>query len=104
MEKIRGNMSWPIQRKRNLITRAENDNVYIHYQGSGGVHLKNYWRQFLYAYTFNETKLLFSGYPEPGKPHNVSPEYPGTGTAACAFSSVTITTRILYWIREDCTG
>ena len=40
-------------------------NVYIHYNGSGGVRMANYWRQFLYAYKFDETKLLFSGYPRP---------------------------------------
>lgn len=40
-------------------------NVYIQYDGKGGVPLENYWRQFLFAYKFNETKLLFSGYPRP---------------------------------------
>jgi uncharacterized membrane protein (UPF0182 family) len=41
------------------------NNMYNHYDGTGGVQLTNYWRQFLYAYKFNETKLLFSGYPRP---------------------------------------
>ncbi len=40
-------------------------NAYVHYDGTGGVPLQNYWRQFLYAYKFDETKLLFSGYPRP---------------------------------------
>lgn len=39
------------------------ENAYTHYKGKGGVQIKNYWRQFLFAYKFNETKLLFSGYP-----------------------------------------
>lgn len=41
------------------------DNAYGHYEGSGGVTLENYWRQFLFAYKFDESKLLFSGYPRP---------------------------------------
>ncbi len=41
------------------------DNAYVQYKGRGGVQLSNFWRQFLYAYKFNETKLLFSGYPRP---------------------------------------
>lgn len=40
-------------------------NAYIRYDGRGGVPLQNYWRQFLYAYKFDESKLLFSGYPGP---------------------------------------
>jgi uncharacterized protein len=41
------------------------ENRYYQYSGRGGVQLSNYWRQFLYAYKFNESKLLFSGYPRP---------------------------------------
>jgi uncharacterized membrane protein (UPF0182 family) len=40
------------------------NNVYNKYSGTGGVRLDNYWQQFLFAYKFNETKLLFSGYPQ----------------------------------------
>ena len=39
------------------------ENAYNHYAGKGGVQLSNFWKQFLYAYKFNESKLLFSGYP-----------------------------------------
>ena len=39
------------------------DNVYTHYQGRGGVELKNFWRKFLYGWKFDGTRLLFSGYP-----------------------------------------
>ena len=41
------------------------NNAYIHYEGTGGVLLENYWRQFIYSYKFDESKLLFSGYPRP---------------------------------------
>lgn len=42
-----------------------NENAYTQYAGNGGVRLGNFWRQFLYAYKFNEPRLLFSGYPRP---------------------------------------
>ncbi|MBD3402023.1 hypothetical protein GF420_03935 [candidate division GN15 bacterium] len=38
-------------------------NVYVRYDGSGGVQISNWWRQFLFAWMFDGTKLLFSGYP-----------------------------------------
>jgi uncharacterized membrane protein (UPF0182 family) len=41
------------------------DNAYVQYEGEGGVRLNNYWRQFIFAYKFDESKLLFSGYPRP---------------------------------------
>lgn len=41
------------------------ENAYNQYDGNGGVRLANYWRQFLYAYKFDESKILFSGYPRP---------------------------------------
>ena len=28
----------------------------------GGVELSNFWKKFLFAYKFNDSKLLFSGY------------------------------------------
>jgi len=38
-------------------------NVYIHYDGRGGVALGNLWRKFLYGWKFGGTRLFLSGYP-----------------------------------------
>lgn len=38
-------------------------NVYNHYQGSGGVRLRNWWRKFLYGWKFDGTQFMFSSYP-----------------------------------------
>jgi len=38
-------------------------NVYIRYQGRGGVRLSNIWRKFLFAYKFDGTRLFLSDYP-----------------------------------------
>lgn len=39
------------------------ENVYIRYDGIGGVQLSNLWRKFLYGYKFDGTKFFVSGYP-----------------------------------------
>lgn len=39
------------------------ENVYVRYQGTGGVLLSNFWRKFIYSYKFDGTRLLFSSYP-----------------------------------------
>lgn len=39
------------------------ENVYVRYQGSGGVLINNFWRKFIYGYRFDGTRLLFSSYP-----------------------------------------
>ncbi|MHC4952583.1 MAG: UPF0182 family protein [Planctomycetota bacterium] len=41
-------------------------NVYIQYPGSGGVHLKNLWRKFVFGWKFDGTRFFFSTYPDPG--------------------------------------
>jgi hypothetical protein len=38
-------------------------NVYVRYDGSGGVQLSNLWRKFLYGWKLGGTRFLFSGYP-----------------------------------------
>lgn len=39
------------------------DNVYIHYPGTGGVQLTNLWRTFLFGWKFDGARLFFSTYP-----------------------------------------
>jgi len=39
-------------------------NVYTHYEGKGGVLLKNVWRQFLFGWKLGGTRFFFSGYPK----------------------------------------
>ncbi|MGK7394924.1 MAG: UPF0182 family membrane protein [Candidatus Cyclobacteriaceae bacterium M3_2C_046] len=39
------------------------ENIYIHYPGTGGVQLSNIWRKFLFGYKFDGTRLFFSSYP-----------------------------------------
>jgi hypothetical protein len=39
------------------------ENVYIHYPGSGGVLLDSLWRKFLFGWKFDGTRLFLSGYP-----------------------------------------
>ncbi|WKN32486.1 UPF0182 family protein [Porifericola rhodea] len=38
-------------------------NVYVKYQGSGGVQISNFFRKFIYGYMFDGSRLLFSTYP-----------------------------------------
>jgi uncharacterized membrane protein (UPF0182 family) len=38
-------------------------NVYVRYQGSGGVPLTNFWRKLVYGWKFGGTQFLVSGYP-----------------------------------------
>ena len=38
-------------------------NEYFSYVGEGGVPISNFWRKFLFAWKFDGTRLLFSGYP-----------------------------------------
>jgi hypothetical protein len=40
-------------------------NTYVHYEGSGGVRMKNLWRKFVFGWKFDGARLLFSSYPEP---------------------------------------
>jgi uncharacterized membrane protein (UPF0182 family) len=40
-------------------------NVYVHYAGSGGVPLRNFWRKLVYGWRFGGTRFLVSGYPRP---------------------------------------
>ncbi|MBD3336238.1 MAG: UPF0182 family protein [Candidatus Eisenbacteria bacterium] len=40
-------------------------NVYVHYNGSGGVPLKNLWRKIVFGWKFDRTRFLLSGYPRP---------------------------------------
>ncbi len=39
------------------------ENEYFRYNGEGGVLISNFWRKFLFAWKFDGTRLLFSGYP-----------------------------------------
>lgn len=39
------------------------ENVYVRYQGNGGVLISNFWRKFIFGYRFDGTRLLFSSYP-----------------------------------------
>jgi uncharacterized membrane protein (UPF0182 family) len=41
------------------------ENVYAHYNGRGGVPIRNLWRKFLFGWKFDGTPLLFSVYPTP---------------------------------------
>ena len=38
-------------------------NVYTHYEGTGGVEISNGWRKFLFGWKFDGTKLFLSSYP-----------------------------------------
>jgi uncharacterized membrane protein (UPF0182 family) len=38
------------------------DNIYAHYEGSGGVEISNLWRKFLYGYNYGGTRFLLSSY------------------------------------------
>jgi len=42
-----------------------NDNVTVHYKGTGGIPLKNNWRKFLLAANFLSTDILFTNYLTP---------------------------------------
>jgi uncharacterized membrane protein (UPF0182 family) len=44
--------------------RGEN-NVYVRYQGNGGVEMRNLWRKFVFGWKFDGTRFLFSTYPKP---------------------------------------
>jgi hypothetical protein len=39
------------------------ENVYIRYNGNGGVQISNLWRKFLFGWKFDGTRFLLSGYP-----------------------------------------
>lgn len=39
------------------------ENVYVRYQGNGGVRISNFWRKFIYGHRFDGSRLLFSSYP-----------------------------------------
>jgi hypothetical protein len=39
-------------------------NVYVHYEGTGGVPLDNFWRKLVYGWKLGGTRLLFSEYPK----------------------------------------
>jgi uncharacterized membrane protein (UPF0182 family) len=41
------------------------ENVTIHYPGTGGVPLRNLWRKFVFGWMFDGTSFLFSVYPTP---------------------------------------
>ena len=41
------------------------ENVYVHYEGTGGVQLRSLWRKFLFGWKFDGTKLFLSSYPNP---------------------------------------
>ncbi len=41
-------------------------NVYVHYNGTGGVLMEGLWRKFLFGWRYDGTKLLMSGYPQEG--------------------------------------
>ncbi len=40
-------------------------NAYSHYQGTGGVEMRNLWRKFIFGWKLDGTRLLLSGYPRP---------------------------------------
>ena len=40
-------------------------NVYVRYQGDGGVPMRNLWRKFVFGWKLDGTRLLLSGYPRP---------------------------------------
>lgn len=39
------------------------ENVYVHYDGTGGVRMSNLWRKIVYGWKLGGTRLLLSGYP-----------------------------------------
>ncbi|MFW5822922.1 MAG: UPF0182 family protein [Tangfeifania sp.] len=39
------------------------NNIYVRYQGQGGVPLSNLWRKFLYGSKYGGTRFLLTGYP-----------------------------------------
>jgi len=39
------------------------ENVYVRYDGSGGVRLSGFWRRLVYGWKLGGTRLLLSGYP-----------------------------------------
>jgi uncharacterized membrane protein (UPF0182 family) len=41
------------------------ENVYAHYEGGGGVQLRNLWRKFVFGWKFDGTSFLLSTYPQP---------------------------------------
>ncbi|MFW5733787.1 MAG: UPF0182 family protein, partial [Oceanidesulfovibrio sp.] len=42
------------------------DNVYVHYNGTGGVPMDGLWRKFLFGWKHDGTRLFMSGYPREG--------------------------------------
>jgi uncharacterized membrane protein (UPF0182 family) len=52
-------------REREFDHPSGDENVYIHYPGSGGVHLKNLWRKLVFGWRLDGTRFLFSTYPVP---------------------------------------
>ncbi|WPP49978.1 UPF0182 family membrane protein [Catalinimonas niigatensis] len=38
-------------------------NVYVRYEGTGGVQISNFWRKFVFGHMFDGTRLLLSNYP-----------------------------------------
>lgn len=38
------------------------ENMYAHYEGTGGVEISNLWRKFLFGYRYGGTRFLLSGY------------------------------------------
>jgi uncharacterized membrane protein (UPF0182 family) len=40
-------------------------NVYTRYEGSGGIHLKNLWRKFVFGWKLDGTRFFLSTYPTP---------------------------------------
>jgi uncharacterized membrane protein (UPF0182 family) len=42
------------------------ENVYVRYQGTGGVPVGTLWRRFLFGWRFDGTRFLFSSYPRAG--------------------------------------
>jgi len=41
------------------------NNVFVRYQGTGGVQLSSFWRNFVYGWKFDGTQFFVSGYPTP---------------------------------------
>ena len=41
------------------------DNKYNHYQGTGGVPIRNFWRKLSFGWKLGGTQLLLSSYPDP---------------------------------------
>ena len=40
---------------------AGDENVFVHYEGEGGIELNSIWRRLLFALRFGEYRILFSG-------------------------------------------